>query len=145
MNTWLITTKHTIRFHRLRVMTRQKICLCRRWQEGVSATKEDNESSDPDPATTTSDSQNKRKQGQRGRNQYSEGQWTVNAISVVGEPIDPLQIVAKFRNAIGAIIRAKMVSDPTIPNWPWFPRGRKKRCGNCWAELLFCPEEVKNK
>ena len=126
-------------------MTRRKICLCRRWQEGVSATKEDNESSDPDPATTTSDSQNKRKQGQRGRNQYSEGQWTVNAISVVGEPIDPLQIVAKFRNAISAIIKAKMVSDTTIPNWPWFPRGKKRQCGNCWAELLFSPEELEIK
>ena len=27
-------------------------------------------------------------------------------------------IVAKFWNAIGAIIRTKMVLDPTIPSWP---------------------------
>ena len=52
-----------------------------------SPTEEDNESSSPD--ATTSDSQNKRRRGQRGRNQYPEGQFTVNAISPTGEPIDP--------------------------------------------------------
>jgi hypothetical protein len=50
----------------------------------------------------------------------------VNAISTVGVPIDPPQVVAKFRNAIGAIIRTKMVLDPTIPNWPLVPEGRKE-------------------
>jgi hypothetical protein len=94
-----------------------------------SPTEEDNESSGPDPASTTSNSQNKRKRGQRGRNQYPKGQWTVNAISTAGEPIDPPQAVAKFRNA--RIIRTKMVLDPTIPNWPLVLRGGKKRCGNC--------------
>ena len=52
-----------------------------------SPTEEENESSGPD--ITTSGSQNKRRRGQRGRNQYPEGQFTVNAISPIGEPIDP--------------------------------------------------------
>ena len=52
-----------------------------------SPTEEENESSGPDP--TTSESQIKRRRGQRGRNQYPKGQFTVNAISIAGEPIDP--------------------------------------------------------
>ena len=52
-----------------------------------SRAEEDNESSGP--YITTSDSQNKRRRGQRGRNQYPEGQFTINAISAAGEPIDP--------------------------------------------------------
>ena len=62
---------------------------------------EDNESSGPEPQTTSSGSQNKRKRGQRGRNKYPEGQWVVNVISAVGEPIEPLEVCAKFRTAIG--------------------------------------------
>ena len=92
---------------------------CRR--RAPSPTEEDNESSGPDPASTAFDVQNKRKRGQRCRNQYPEGQFTVNAISAAGEPVEPPQIVAKFRNAIGAIIRTKMVLDPTIPSWPLVP------------------------
>jgi len=71
----------------------------------------------PDPASTTFDRHNKRKWGQQGRNQYPEGQWTDNAISAAREPIDPLETVAKFQNAIGANIGTKIVLDPTIPNW----------------------------
>ena len=88
-----------------------------------SPTEEDNESSGPDP--TTSDSQNKRRRGQRGRNQYPEGQFTVNAINPAREPIDPPQIVAKFRNAIGAIIRTKVIVDPTI-EMDTSSRGKKR-------------------
>ena len=98
----------------------------KRRRRDPSPTEVDNESSGPEPSSTTSDVQNKRKWGQRGRNQYPEGQFTVNAISAAGEPIDPPQIVAKFRNTIGAIIRTKMVLDPTIPSWPLVPEGRKQ-------------------
>jgi hypothetical protein len=113
-----------------------------------SPTEEDNESSGPDLASTTSDSQNKRKQGQRGRNQYPEGQWTVNAINVAGEPIDPLQVVAKFRNAISAIIRTKMVLDRIIPNWPLVPEGRKEAMWQLLSRTFILPrgtrEQVKH-
>jgi len=98
----------------------------KRRHQAPSHTEEDNECSGPEPASTASDVQNKRKRGQRGRNQYPEGQFTVNAISAVGEPVEPPQIVAKFWNAIGAIIRTKMVLDPTIPSWPLVPEGRKE-------------------
>ena len=40
----------------------------------------------------------------------------VNVISAVGEPIEPPEVCAKFRNAIGSIIRTKLVLDPTIPD-----------------------------
>jgi len=45
---------------------------------------------------------------------------------VAGEPVEPSEIVAKFRNAIGAIIRTKMVLDPTIANWALVPVGKKE-------------------
>ena len=119
---------------------------CRPRQEGVSAdakplapTEEDKESSGPEPASTSSDVHNKRKRGQRGRNQYPEGQFTVNAISAVGEPVEPPQIVAKFRNAIGAIISTKMVLDPTIPSWPLVPEGRKEAMWQLLSRTFILP------
>jgi len=54
----------------------------------------------------------------------------VNAISAAGEPIEPPEIAAKFRNAIGAIIRTKMVLDPMITNWTLVPGATKTRCGD---------------
>ena len=68
----------------------------------------------------------KRKRGQCGRNKYPEGQWVVNIVSAVGQPIDPPEVCAKFWNKIGSIIRTKMVLDPTIPSWPLVPEGRKE-------------------
>ena len=87
---------------------------------------EGNESSGPEPQSTSSGSQNKRKRGQRGRNKYPEGQWTVNVVSPAGEPVEPLDVSVKFQNAIGSKIRTKMVLDPTIPDWPTIPKGRKE-------------------
>jgi len=83
-------------------------------------------SSGLEPQTSSSGSQNKRKQGQRGRNKYPEGQWVVNVLSAVREPIEPPEVCAKFRNAIISIIRIKMVLDPTIPDWPNVLEGRKE-------------------
>ena len=91
---------------------------------------EGNESSGPEPQSTSSGSQNKRKRGQCGRNKYPEGQWTVNVVSPAGEPIEPLDVCAKFRNAIGSIIRKKMVLNPTIPDWLIVPEGRKEAMWN---------------
>ena len=113
-----------------------------------SPTEEENESSGPDLASTTSIEQNKRKRGQRGRNQYPERQFTINAISLAGEPIDPPQIVPRFRNAIGAIIRTKMVLDPTIPSWPLVPEGRKEAMWQLLSRTFIVPrgtrEQVKH-
>jgi hypothetical protein len=101
---------------------------------------EDNESLGPDPTSATSDGQNKRKRGQRGRNQYPEGQWTIITISVAGEPIDPLQIVAKFWNAIGPLIRTKLDLDPTIPSWPLVPEGRKEAMWQLLSRTFILPK-----
>ena len=111
----------------------------KRRRQAPSPTEEDNESSGPEPASTSSDVHNKRKWGQRDRNQYPEGQFTVNTISAVGEPVEPPQIVAKFRNAIGAIIRTKMVLDPTIPSWPLVPEGRKEAMWQLLSRTFILP------
>ena len=55
----------------------------------------------------------------------------VNAISIAGEPIDPPEIVAKFGNAIGAIIRTKVVVYPTIEKWTLLPEGKNETMWNC--------------
>ena len=121
-------------------------------QEGVSAdaappspTEEDNESSGPDPTSTTSDRLNKKKRGQRGRNQYFEGQFMVNAISAVGEPIDPPEIVAKFHNAIRAIIRTKVFVDPTIPKWTLVPEGKKETMWQLLSKTFIFPRGTRDK
>ena len=101
----------------------------RRRSQPAKSTEEEfegNESSGPEPQTTSSGSQNKRKRGQRGRNKYPKGQWMVNVVSPAGEPIGALDVCAKFQSAIGSIIRTKMVLDPTIPDWPTVPEGRKE-------------------
>jgi hypothetical protein len=85
---------------------------------------EDNESTCPEPQTTTSGSQNKWKQGQCGTNQYLKGQWTVIVVKAASEPIEPPEVCAMFWNAIGSIIRTKMVLDPTIPDWLMVPEGK---------------------
>jgi hypothetical protein len=108
-------------------------------RQSPSPTEEDNESSGPEPASTSSDVQNKRKWGQRGRNQYPEGKFTINAISAAREPIEPLQIVAKFRNAIGAIIRTMMVLDPTIPSWLLVPEGTKEAMWQLLSRTFILP------
>ena len=56
-------------------------------------------------------------------------------------------IVAKFWNAIGAIIRTKMVLDPTIPNWSLVPEGRKEAMWQLLSRTFILPrgtrEQVK--
>ena len=112
---------------------------CRRRRQAPSPTEEDNESSRSGPASRASDVQNKRKRGQRVRNQYPKEKFIVNAISAAGEPIELPQIVAKFRNAIGAIIRTKMVLDPTIPSWPLVPEGRKEAMWQLLSRTFILP------
>jgi hypothetical protein len=56
----------------------------------------------------------------------------VNAVKATGEPIEPPKVRAKFWNAIGSIIRTKMVLDPTIPDWLMVSMGKKEAM---WALL----------
>jgi len=92
-----------------------------------------------DPASTSFDSQNKRKRGQRGRNQYPEWQFIVHAIGAAGETIDPPDIIAKFCNAIDAIIRTKVVLDPMIPNWTLVPEGKKEAMWQLLSRTFILP------
>jgi len=44
--------------------------------------------------------------------------------------MEPLDVSAKFWNAIGCIIRTKMVLDPMISDWPTVAEGRKEAMWN---------------
>ena len=72
----------------------------------------------------------------------------VNAVSPAGEPIEPLDVCAKFRNAIGSIIRTKMVLDPTISDWVIVPKGRKEAMWQLLSRTFILPrgtqDNVKN-
>ena len=69
----------------------------------------------------------------------------VNAISPAGEPIDPIQIVAKFHNAIEAIIRTKVVVDPTIEKWTLVPEGGKEAMWQLLSRTFVFPRETRDK
>ena len=69
----------------------------------------------------------------------------VNVISAVGEPIEPPEVCSKFRNAIGSIIRTKMVLDPTIPDWPTVPEGRKEAMWQMLRQTLILPRGTQDR
>ena len=69
----------------------------------------------------------------------------VNAVSVAGEHIEPPEVRAKFRNAIGSIIRTKMVLDPTIPHWPAVPEGRKEAMWQLLNRTFILPKGTQDK
>jgi hypothetical protein len=104
-----------------------------------------NDSSGLEPQTTTSGSQNKRKRGQHGRTQYLEGQWTINTVSIAREPIEPPEVSAKFQNAMGSIIRTKMVLDPSIPDWLTVPEGKKEARWQLLSKTFIFPRGTKDK
>jgi len=55
------------------------------------------------------------------------------------EPIAPPEIVAKFRNAIDARIRTKVILDPMIHNWMMVPKGGGGRSDVAIIEQNFYP------
>jgi len=69
----------------------------------------------------------------------------VNVISAVGEPIEPPEVFSKFRNAIGSIIRTKMVLDPTIPDWPTVPEGRKEAMWQMLRQTFILPRGTQDR
>jgi hypothetical protein len=46
---------------------------------------------------------------------------------------------AKFGNAIGSIIRIKMVFDPTIPDWLTVPEGKKEAMWALLSKIFILP------
>jgi len=69
----------------------------------------------------------------------------VNVVSPAGEPIEPLDVCAKFRNAIGSIIRTKMVLDPTIPDWLTVPEGTKEAMWQLLSRTFILPRGTQDK
>ena len=86
-------------------------------------------------------SREKRRRGQRSQNQLPRGIFPVTEVGPKGEPLEPFVVRAKFRNAIGALVRQNM--DITIDTWRNVPAGTKQRV---WDEIvkifIFPPEEV---
>ena len=64
---------------------------------------------------------------------------------MAGEPVEPPEIAAKFRNTIGAIIRTNMVLDPTIPNWTLVPAGKKEAMWQLLSTTFALPRGTTNK
>ena len=69
----------------------------------------------------------------------------VNIVSAVGEPIGPPEVCAKFRNTIGSIIKTKMVLDPTIPDWPTVPEGRKEAMWQMLRQTFILPRGTQDR
>jgi hypothetical protein len=67
----------------------------------------------------------------------------VNVVKAAGEPIEAPEVRAKFRNAIGSIIRTKMVSDPTIPDWLTVPEGKKEAMWEMLSKTFIYHEELR--
>jgi hypothetical protein len=52
---------------------------------------------------------------------------------------------AKFRNAIGAIIRTKIVFDPTIPDWLTVLEGKKEAMWGLLRQTFILPRGTQEK
>ena len=59
--------------------------------------------------------------------------------------MEPLDVSAKFRNAISSIIRTKMVLDPTIPDWPIVPDGRNEAMWPLLSRTFILPRGTQDK
>jgi hypothetical protein len=76
--------------------------------------------SGPVSEATTSE---KRKRGQRRTSRYPTGTYVITEVSSVGEPLQPRDNSAKFRTAVGAVVRDEL--NPAIKSWPEVPAGTK--------------------
>jgi len=90
---------------------------------------EDASDSAPEVTETTTEDR-KQKHGERGVNKWPDRTYSVTEVSPKGEPVQPIQVVAKYQNAIGFLVRDNL--DITIPNWKLVPKKTKK---DLWKEL----------
>jgi len=81
-------------------------------------------------ATETTAKDRKRKRGERGVNKWPDRTYSVTEVSPKGEPVQPIHVVAKYRNAISFLVRDKL--NITICNWKLVPKKTKK---NLWKKL----------
>jgi len=59
--------------------------------------------------------------------------------------MEPLDVSAKFWNAIGCIIRTKMVLDPMISDWPTVAEGRKEAMWQLLSRTFILPRGTQDK
>ena len=81
-------------------------------------------------ATETTTKDRKRKRGERGINKWPDRTYSVTEVSPKGEPVQPIQVAAKYRNAIGFLVRDNL--DITISNWKLVTKKTKR---NLWKKL----------
>ena len=89
-------------------------------------TKEDASDFAPE-ATETTTKDRKRKRGERGINKWPDRTYSVTEVSPKGEPVQPIQVAAKFQNAIGFLVRDNL--DIIVANWKLVPKKTKRTCG----------------
>jgi hypothetical protein len=63
----------------------------------------------------------------------------VITVNIAGEPIEPLEVCAKFWNSIGVITRTKMVLDPMIPDWLMVPEVKKEAMWGLLRQTFILP------
>jgi hypothetical protein len=69
---------------------------------------EDVSSSAPEATETTAEDQRKQKRGGRGANRWPDRVYSVTKVIPKGEPLQPIEVAAKFQNAIGFLVRDKL-------------------------------------
>ncbi|KAJ1276978.1 hypothetical protein BS78_05G258600, partial [Paspalum vaginatum] len=68
--------------------------------------------------------------GKRAKNKLLETVYTVREVRAAGEPLEPKEVRAKFRNHVGVVARTWI--EPTWPDWRDVPPERKELL---WTEL----------
>ena len=92
-------------------------------------TEEDASNSAPEATETTTEDR-KQKHGQWGENKWPDRTYSVTEISPKEEPLQPIEVASKYRNAIGFLVRDNL--DITISNWKLVPKKTKK---DLWKKL----------
>ena len=90
---------------------------------------EDASDSAPEATKTTAEDR-KQKRGERGLNKWTDCTYSVTEVSPKGEPVQPIEVAAKYRNVIGFLVRDNL--DITISNWKLVLKKTKK---NLWKKL----------
>ena len=92
-------------------------------------TEEDASDSAPEATETTTEDR-KQKRGERGVNKWPDRTYSVIEVSPKGEPVQPIEVAVKYRNAIGFLARDN--HDITISNWKLVPMKTKM---DLWKKL----------
>ena len=88
----------------------------------------------PEPTTETSTEKTddrKRKLGDRGLNQFPKVTFRITDVSPTGQPLAPLEVLPKWRNALGFLVRDHL--DITVTEWANVDQNEITRM---WDKLL---------